>query len=416
MGASEVPWLARPMPPESQLLLAQVVASLFVVAGVGGLLTLSFAADAVLHTLTLAVISTAALAIGGLLLLLVWRHMSFVDRHLTGLVCLLIGLASLLVTIAQYSTGPNYVVALIVYFEIPIFAFYLLRSPLPYAVLALIGLESALLLMLQDGYRAPLAQWMYLMATLSAVGVTFGGLLKRGVEESLRLERLRRFLAPQVADAVLSSGSEPLLAPHRRQIAVFFCDLRGFTAFAASHEPEDVVEVLGEYYEAVGALLREAEATVGTFAGDGVMAYFNDPVPCEEPARRAVQVALDLQAPMADLCERWSKRGFHVGYGVGVAYGYATLGAIGFEGRNDYTALGSVVNLAARLSDEAGPGEILVDRRTYNAVEELVGAVPKTLEIKGFAAPVSAFSLQPALNGDSVVPPPSVQHVTNRLE
>ncbi len=211
------------------------------------------------------------------------------------------------------------------------------------------------------------------------------------VDEIDRLGRLRRFLSPQVADSVMSAGDEDLLATHRRQIAVVFIDLRGFTQFSAVAEPEDVVEVLTEFYAAVGAVVKRLEATVGAFAGDGVMAYFNDPVPCDDPAGRALDMATSLRLPMGDLGQRWSQRGFRIGYGVGIAYGYATLGTIGFEERSDYTPIGSVVNLASRLCDEAANGEILLDGRAHEAVHTHVTAEPVELQLKGFNGTVTAY-------------------------
>ncbi len=213
------------------------------------------------------------------------------------------------------------------------------------------------------------------------------------VDEIERLGKLRRFLSPQVADAVLSSGGENMLATHRRQIAVIFVDLRGFTGFSAVAEPEDVVEVLTEFYEAVGVIVKRLGATVGGFAGDGVMAYFNDPFPCDDPPGRALEMATSLREPMARLGERWRQRGFVIGYGAGIAYGYATLGTIGFEDRTDYTPIGSVVNLASRLCDEAPPGEVLLDGRAHEAVRDNVKTEPMALELKGFNGPVAAFRL-----------------------
>jgi len=213
------------------------------------------------------------------------------------------------------------------------------------------------------------------------------------VAEIEALNRLRRFLSPQVAEAVLSEGDEALLQPHRRQIAVFFCDLRGFTSFASGAEPEDVVEALDDYYNVVGAVLRRHEATVGAFAGDGIMAYLNDPVPCQDPGGTAVQMAQELREPMAALVERWKRKGFNLGYGVGIAYGYATLGTIGFEGRNDYTALGSVVNLAARLCGEAAPGEVLIDSRTADALGDRLTVAEREVTLKGFPTPINAFQV-----------------------
>ncbi|MBV8159932.1 MAG: adenylate/guanylate cyclase domain-containing protein [Acidimicrobiia bacterium] len=213
------------------------------------------------------------------------------------------------------------------------------------------------------------------------------------VAEIEALNRLRRFLSPQVAEAVLTAGDEAILQPHRRQIAVFFVDLRGFTTFTGGAEAEEVVEALDAYYQVVGEVLRRHDATVGTFAGDGIMAYLNDPVPCDDPAGTAVQMAIELREPMAAFIDTWKRRGYDLGYGVGIAYGYATLGTIGFEGRNDYTALGSVVNLAARLCGEAASGEVLVDGRTSDALGQRFEMIGREVTLKGFASPVAAFEV-----------------------
>ena len=209
--------------------------------------------------------------------------------------------------------------------------------------------------------------------------------------ENAALNRLRRFLSPHVAEAVLSSGEKSLLEPHRSQVAVLFCDLRGFTGFATAVEPEDVIDVLRDYYETVVDVLDRADATVGSFAGDGIMAYFNDPVPCPDPCGAAVVVAQALEAPMADLMQRWERKGFKLGYGIGIAYGYATLGTIGAKGRTDYTALGPVVNLAARLCGEAQAGETLIDQRAYDALGDDVPTQRREVTLKGYAEPVAAY-------------------------
>jgi class 3 adenylate cyclase len=213
------------------------------------------------------------------------------------------------------------------------------------------------------------------------------------VEQIDSLGRLERFLSPQVAQAVLSSSNAALLEPHRRQIAVLFCDLRGFTAFTANADPEEVVDVLGGYYDAAGDLVRAHDATLGSFQGDGVMAYFNDPFPCEDPPGEAVAMAQELRHSLRALQLRWEAKGFHLGFGLGVAWGYATLGTFGFEGRSDYTALGTVVNLASRLCAQAGDGEILLDPRAHDAVSERVMAHPLEVELKGFRGPVHAYRL-----------------------
>jgi class 3 adenylate cyclase len=175
---------------------------------------------------------------------------------------------------------------------------------------------------------------------------------------------------------------------------VVFADLRGFTVFSNTSQPEEVLDVLEAYYAVVGGFVRDYDATVGSFLGDGVMAYFNDPVPCEDPAGLAVAMASDLRAALEQLCAGWERRGWDLGFGVGVSFGYATLGTIGFEGRSEYTPLGSVVNLASRLSREARRGEVLLDGRAYTAVSGRVVAEERRLDVPGFDRGVVAFALQ----------------------
>lgn len=218
--------------------------------------------------------------------------------------------------------------------------------------------------------------------------------VRQQVEELERVGRLRRYLSPQLAEVIVSSGDESLLESHRRQIAVVFCDLRGFTAFSETAEPEEVMAILREYHQAMGVLIFQYEGTVGHFAGDGLMVFFNDPLPCADPAPRAVRMAAAMRARMSELTEAWRKHGHELGFGVGVALGYATLGQIGFEGRFDYGAIGSVVNLASRLCDEAKPGQILVSQRVQAAVEELAETEPTgEFTLKGFVKPVPAYNV-----------------------
>jgi adenylate cyclase len=222
--------------------------------------------------------------------------------------------------------------------------------------------------------------------------------LERRVAEQLaeleRVNRFRRFLSPQLADVIVSSGGEKLLESHRREITVVFCDLRGFTAFAETAEPEEVMAVLRAYHEAMGKLIFRHEGTLERFAGDGLMVFFNDPVPCPDPAARAVQMAVEMRERVGELEVEWRKRGFRLEFGVGIALGYATLGKIGFEGRFDYGAIGTVTNLAARLCDAARGGQILVSQRVYAAVEGQVEAAPVgELALKGFLKPTPAFNV-----------------------
>jgi class 3 adenylate cyclase len=206
------------------------------------------------------------------------------------------------------------------------------------------------------------------------------------------LRQLRQFLSSQVAEAVLADGMEAL-APHRCRIAVVFCDLRGFTSFSSTAEPEEVMEVLDRYYVTVGRALQARRATVGTFAGDGIMAYFGDPVPHEDPAGTAVEMAVALREPMHDVVTGWRRRGFDLGCGMGIAFGYATIGPVGFDERTDYTALGPTVNLASRLCSMAQDAEILIDGRTFEAVEGRVETEERITDVRGFRAPVTVHNV-----------------------
>jgi len=214
------------------------------------------------------------------------------------------------------------------------------------------------------------------------------------VEELERLRQLQRFLSPHLADAIVRSGDESVLRSHRRQVAVLFCDLRGYTNFADAVEPEELMGVLGEFHAVVGQLVERFEATVGALAGDGVELFFNDPIQIPDPALRAVRLSCALREEMIELTERWRKRGYELDFGVGIAFGYATCGEIGFEGRSDYAAIGSVTNMAARLSDEATRGQILIAQRLYAEVEDAVEVEPAgEYTLKGFARAVPAYNV-----------------------
>jgi adenylate cyclase len=222
--------------------------------------------------------------------------------------------------------------------------------------------------------------------------------LEQRVSEQLgeleRVSRLKRFLSPQLAELVISSGEDRILEMHRREITVLFCDLRGFTAFAETAEPEDVTGILKQFHSAMGELIFGFEGTLEHFAGDGMMVFFNDPLPCDDPAARAVRMATAMRERAQELSRGWRKRGHELGFGVGIAVGYASIGRIGFEGRFDYGAIGTVTNLAARLCSEARPGQILISQRVYAMVEDLVEVEPVgELELKGFLKPVSAFNV-----------------------
>src|SRR5574341_1316053 len=222
--------------------------------------------------------------------------------------------------------------------------------------------------------------------------------LEQRVAEQLaeleRVGRLKRFFSPQLAELIVSSGDEKLLESHRREITVVFCDLRGFTAFAETAEPEEVIGVLQEYHAAMGALIFQFEGTLERFAGDGLMVFFNDPLPCPDPAEQAVRMAVAMRDRVSDLAAAWRQRGHELGCGVGIALGYATLGKIGFEGRFDYGAIGTVTNLAARLCSEAQGGQILISQRVYTAVEELLEAEPVgEFTLKGLHRPVAVYNV-----------------------
>ena len=214
------------------------------------------------------------------------------------------------------------------------------------------------------------------------------------VGEIERMSRLRRFLPPQVADLIVASGSEKQLESHRREITALFCDLRGFTGFSESADPEDVMTLLREYHEAIGASIIKYSGTLERYAGDGVMVVFNDPVPVENPALQAVLMALEMRDAIGALTETWRRWGHDIGFGIGIAHGFATLGTIGFEGRFDYAAIGTVSNVASRLCDEAKPGQILISPRVLTKVENAVKVEPVgEFELKGIRRPLAAYNV-----------------------
>ncbi len=210
-----------------------------------------------------------------------------------------------------------------------------------------------------------------------------------------RLGRLKRYFSPSVVELMLSGGTDDPLKSHRREVAAAFVDLRGFTAFTETSDPEDVMLVLNQYHEAMGALVMSHGGTLEHFAGDGMMIYFNDPIEIENPALVAVDMAIGMQARFSGLAKDWAKRGFDVSLGIGVALGFATIGAIGFEGRRDYGVIGNVTNMAARLCGEAKGGQILISHRVHGFVADFVRTEPVgELQLKGFHKPVAAHSVQ----------------------
>ena len=213
------------------------------------------------------------------------------------------------------------------------------------------------------------------------------------LQELERLQQLRRFLSPQLADALVSSGDESILRSHRRQVAMFFADLRGWTSFVDAVEPEELMRVLGEFHGTIGDLVRRFDATVGFIEGDGVQLFFNDPIEVPDAALRAVRLGCALREEMAELTLSWRKRGYDLDFGAGIALGYATCGEVGFEGRSDYAAIGAVTNLASRLADEAAAGQILIAQRLYAEVEDEVEVESVgEFALKGFQRPITAFN------------------------
>ena len=218
------------------------------------------------------------------------------------------------------------------------------------------------------------------------------------VDEIERMSRLRRFLPPQVADLIVASGTEKQLESHRREITALFCDLRGFTGFTESADAEDVMALLRDYHAAIGEIIIKYNGTLERYAGDGVMVVFNDPVPVENPALQAVLMALELRDALGALTATWSRLGHEIGFGIGIAHGFATLGTIGFEGRFDYAAIGTVSNVASRLCDEAKPGQILISPRVLMKVENAVKVEPVgEFELKGIRRPLAAYNVVAAL-------------------
>ena len=328
----------------------------------------------------------------------------------------------LIASSGMVALGPQFAVWSSAYIGAPMFAFYVLRLRWALLCSTLVLVSFGVIVSLQDGWEAPFAQWSAVAAIVFATSLLMGlmaeraealadaehaarvelAMLNQTLEDRVadqvtvieRLGELRRFLSPQVADAVLSGQAEEVTRPHRRRIAVFFCDLRNFTAFTNNAEPEEVIGVLDEYYGAVGGLLQRYDATVGDYAGDGIMAYFGDPVPRDDAALAAVEMAREIAGLMGPVVTDWQRRGFDLHYGVGLAYGYATLGVVGFDGRYDYKPVGGVVNLAARLCAKAAPGQVLLDRATY---AETSARFPSEhladLDLKGYGGTIKAYSL-----------------------
>ena len=231
-------------------------------------------------------------------------------------------------------------------------------------------------------------------AELSEWNKTLEDRVQEQVAQLERLGRLKRFFSPQLAELIVAGGAEDPLNTHRREVTVVFLDLRGFTAFAETSEPEEVMSVLREYHAEMGKLVLQHEGTLERFTGDGMMIFFNDPVRVSNPAERAILMALVMRERVLDLTVRWRKLGYELDFGVGIAQGYATIGAIGFEGRWDYGAIGTVTNLASRLCGEARAGQVLVSKRFLGTVEDQVEVEHVgELTLKGFQRPVTAYNI-----------------------
>lgn len=303
-----------------------------------------------------------------------------------------------------------------------IYGFYLLVRPLALLLLAETSAGVAILYEISDGIVGPGVQAATYIGVFGGVGFLLGNLVEEvhssaeseavaraalaelngsleskvaeQVGELERMGEMRRFLPAQIADAIMTSGGETVLQPHRREIAVLFADLRGFTRFAGEVEPEEVLRVLADYHRVFGIQVAAFGATVGTFSGDGVMAYLNDPYPCDKPATRIVELGVAFMQSLDPLRAAWSRDGYDLTCGIGIAMGHATLGVIGVEGRHDYTALGTAVNLAARLCDAAQGGQILIDRRVRNQVDgEVLTMQLEDRRLKGFASPVPNYEV-----------------------
>ena len=230
--------------------------------------------------------------------------------------------------------------------------------------------------------------------TIKELNRTLEQRVEEQVQELERLGQLQRFLSPQLADAIVRSGDDSILRSHRRELAMIFADLRGWTSFVDSVEPEELLRVLREFHDVVGRLVKRFDATVGFLEGDGVQLFFNDPIEIPDYALQAVRMGCALREEMAELTPRWQKRGYDLDFGAGIALGYATCGEVGFEGRSDYAAIGAVTNLASRLADEASGGQILIAQRLYAEVEDDVEVeTAGEFTLKGFPRPVAALNV-----------------------
>lgn len=407
-AADAAPWngplasMMRPLGLRSIHRVALASILLLVLSGAGGLFLAFVSPSAARDPDLFVAFNVAALAFGATQAVL---HFAIPLRHYRRLFPLF-AVASFVATPFLVSTGfasggPPLGVVAVAYIQGPLLAFYLLRTrwAVVYSV-AMLGFVGFVLRNVGD-WIAPLGMWVFIACNVVGTGFLVGQIagnlndrVTAQVNEIGRLNRLRRFLAPQVAEAVLSGPESDVTQPHRRRIAVLFCDLRGFTAFTNSAEPEEVIGVLDEYYRTVGSVLHDYNATIGDYAGDGIMAYLGDPVPRDDAAVAAVKMTQDIMNVMSGLTADWKHRGYDLDYGIGIAYGYATLGIVGFDGRYDYTPIGGVVNLAARLCAKAGPSQVLLDHATHiETISAHQSERVADMELKGYGSPQRVYAL-----------------------
>lgn len=428
--ADEQPWdgpaarFMRPLTYEAVLRCWIAAVTLWALAGVSILAAdASFGDIGRTPRLRLAAIGISVIAYAALLLVIVLVAPPSKLRRYTPITAssiLLLAPVLLSASILAIGAAPGDAFV-IVFVEAPIFAFFMLRPLAAIAVASLGPVTYGCVLVAQHSPHG-LAKWLVMTLTVAGTGIVVGGIaawadrlsaseraartelaslnstLETRVSTQLaeleHLGKLRRFLSPEIANAVASDDFDRLTQPHRRRIAIFFCDLRGFTAFTNAAEPEDVVEVLRQYYETVGGLLRKYDATIANFTGDGIMAFFGDPVPIENPALVAVQMASELLGVMEPVVADWRHRGHDLDHGVGLSYGYATLGVVGTDTRFDYTPMGSIVNLAARLCSHASGSQLLMDQATHAASSpQIPSSLAGKYDFKGFSPDTSAYAL-----------------------
>ena len=400
MNEDIVKGLIRPLSPERFFLLVGLGGICIAVGGGAGVVAATFAWDGVAHPLVLMTVGAIILAFGIWMMLLALIKPALSLRYVAPILGAALFVPPPAITLSQFAIG-NVGSAAIFYVVVPIFAYYLMSPGGAWLLVAIVAALYGGVYAFQEGYPLPVLNWLAVVVGVASTCYVFGRLIRSSVEEAERATQLRRFLAPAVADALLTGDHDSVLTPHRREIAVFFADLRGFTNFAARAEPEDVLGVLNEYYETVGAVLHRYGATIGDYIGDGIMAYLNDPLPVPNPASTAIQMATEARDALLPVAAQWSRFGYDISFGIGVAYGHATLGVVGFSERHSYAPLGTVVNLAARLCSAASKGEVLVDRRAAAYMPEGWQAVADQVALKGLGDEVTVYRVPTAVVSDA---------------